>query len=97
MRGKNENLAAGRTLANASDELEPRHSRHAVICDQQIEGTGFACQLGQRLLAVAHDLDFVAVGFQGERNRKRDRALVFREENVERGFDVEGSRKGLCL
>ena len=66
-----------------------------MVRDQQIERAGFACQLGQRFLAVAYDLDFVAVGFQSERNRKRDRPLVFGEENVERGFDVEGLPQGI--
>jgi hypothetical protein len=63
-----------------------------VVRDEQIERAGLACQLGECLLAVAHDLDFVAVGFQGERNRKRDRALVFRKENVEGSLDVKGFR-----
>jgi hypothetical protein len=67
-----------------------------VVGDEQIERGGFAGQLGQRLLAIVYDLDFVAVGFQRERNRKRDRALIFREKNVERRRGGSLQRTVVC-
>jgi hypothetical protein len=41
-----------------------------VVRDEKSERIGFGSEFGERLLAVGGDLDFVAIGFQGERKSR---------------------------
>ena|ERR1700731_2128647 len=82
MRRKHENVPAKGCIAKSSHKLDSSHSWHVVVGDEQVECAWFGDQRGERLLAVAHDCDFVTVRLQGKRDGERDRTLVFREQDI---------------
>src|SRR5256714_12553825 len=92
MRRENENLAVKRCIAKSSHEFHSGHSGHVVVGDEQIEHAWFGAEPGERRFAVVHDFDFVIIAVQGERDRERDRPLVFREQDVKgRGIHMRAN------
>jgi hypothetical protein len=82
MRREHHDLATKGLLAKALHELDARHSRHAVIGDQEVEAIGFHANAGQRLPAIGHDLNPVSIALQREDNGERDATFVFREQDI---------------
>jgi len=94
MRREHQDLAAKGRLAELLDELDPGHSRHAVVGDQQVEAIGFRANAGERLPPLGHDLDLAAIAFQREGDGEGHGAFVFGEQDAKWGkpllFGVHG-------
>jgi hypothetical protein len=52
---------------------------------QQIEGVGLDANAGERLLAISHDLDLVAIALERKGDGERHGAFVFGQKDIQRG------------